>query len=336
MLERPVEISDDDLIACLRAEFALTPTAITFLPLGADQHTAVYRASVDQTDYFVKLRLGDFDAHSVIVPHRLHEQGIRAIIAPIPTRSGGLWADLKTSRVMVYPFVAGVNGFQQPLSPARWADLGRALRQLHTADIPLDSADRLRRETFAPDWRRKVEAYQRQAEGGLFIDAVAADLAALLRARRAEIDALIAYADERAAVERLRDHPPVLCHADIHVGNVLITPDDRLYVIDWDTVILAPKERDLMFPGAGIDGSLAPQAAAQVDWFFAGYGPCALDRDLLAYYRCERVIQDIAAYCDQILPSTEGGADRVVGLGQLQSQFAPGSVVAIALASIPG
>lgn len=335
MLERPADISDDDLIACLHADFALTPTAIAFLPLGADHNTAVYRASVDQTDYFVKLRLGDFDAHSVILPHRLHEQGISAIIAPIPTRSGALWADLKASRVMVYPLIVGVNGYQQPLSAAQWADLGRALRLIHTAVIPPESADRLRRETFAPDWRRKVETYQRLAEGGTFIDAVAADLAALLRARRAEIDALIAYADDRAAVERQRQHPHVLCHADIHVGNVLITPDERLYVIDWDTVILAPKERDLMFPGAGIDGALAPQAAAQVDWFFAGYGPCALDRDLLAYYRCERVIQDIAAYCDQIMPSTDGGADRVVGLGQLQSQFAPGSVVAIALASIP-
>lgn len=39
----------------------------------------------------------------------------------------------------------------------------------------------------------------------------------------------------------------VLCHADFHDANLLIDPTGRLFIVDWDEIILAPKERDLVF-----------------------------------------------------------------------------------------
>lgn len=44
-------------------------------------------------------------------------------------------------------------------------------------------------------------------------------------------------------------HKFVLCHSDIHGGNVLIEGNDSIYIVDWDDPIKAPKERDLMFIG---------------------------------------------------------------------------------------
>lgn len=58
MLEKPA-LEDQDIIACLRREYGLSVKEITFLPLGADLNTAVYRAVTDKkTPYFVKLRRG--------------------------------------------------------------------------------------------------------------------------------------------------------------------------------------------------------------------------------------------------------------------------------------
>ena len=43
--------------------------------------------------------------------------------------------------------------------------------------------------------------------------------------------------------------------------------------------------------------------------FYQGYGQAAVDQTVLAYYRYERIVQDIAAYCQQLLLTDEGGAD---------------------------
>ncbi len=56
MLEKP-GISPAKIAACLQAAYGVTAVQIIFLPLGADQKTAVYRtATTDETAYFLKLR----------------------------------------------------------------------------------------------------------------------------------------------------------------------------------------------------------------------------------------------------------------------------------------
>jgi spectinomycin phosphotransferase len=63
--------------------------------------------------------------------------------------------------------------------------------------------------------------------------------------------------------------------------------------------------------------------------FYQGYGLAQPDSITLAYYRYERIVQDIAAYCEQILLTSGDSADRSNGLRQLMSQFEPGGIVEI-------
>ena len=65
--------------------------------------------------------------------------------------------------------------------------------------------------------------------------------------------------------------------------------------------------------------------------FYQGYGPVDINLSALAYYRCERLVQDIAAFCEQLLLTADGGADREQSLQYLQSNFEPGGVLGIAL-----
>ena len=80
------------------------------------------------------------------------------------------------------------------------------------------------------------------------------------------------------------------CHADIHAGNVFIDTHNKLYIVDWDTLIFAPKERDLMFIGGGIEHWYKEE---QSGLFYKGYGFVEINLPALFYYRYERIIDDI-------------------------------------------
>lgn len=79
----------------------------------------------------------------------------------------------------------------------------------------------------------------------------------------------------------------VLTHGDAHHFNVLQTTND-LYLIDWDDVKIAPRERDLWhyeFTPLTVDYSdLNPKFV--------------LNRDLCAYYRTQRFLDDLRIYIE--------------------------------------
>ena len=321
MLEKP-DIPDSRIQTCLRDAYGINAGAIMFLPLGADVHTAVYRAQTPDSAYFVKLRRGGFDKTALTIPDRLHAQGCRAVIAPLRTRTQQLWAALDDFTVIVFPFVDGRDGYAARLHDAHWIEFGRAVRALHALPAVFPH------EQYADTWRVQVRDFLVLAESARFADAVAAELAAFLRQQQTVIRQLIDRAETLAAALRDQPRPFVLCHADLHAGNVLIDTAGHLYIVDWDTLILAPKERDLMFVGGGLFANHRP-AAEEERLFYQGYGPAQPDPDALTYYRCERIVQDVAAYCEQLLLSEAGGADRANSLRQLMNQFGPGGVVAL-------
>jgi spectinomycin phosphotransferase len=51
---------------------------------------------------------------------------------------------------------------------------------------------------------------------------------------------------------------------------------------------------------------------------------------MMAYYRYERVIEDLAAYGEQLLLTDEGGADREEAYERFTGNFEPGSTMEIA------
>ena len=219
-------------------------------------------------------------------------------------------------------------------------ELGQVLRRIHAADLPAGLATQIPREEYSPIWRAQVREYlassgdvqlgtQSTPAGG------AANFAwhAFLHERRTAISDLVAQAEQLASAVQGLPQEHVLCHADIHAGNVLIGTSGDFYIVDWDTVTLAPRERDLMFMGGGIAGVWNLPREAEL--FYAGYGACTVDFRLLAYYRFERIVQDIAVYGMQVLASADD-EERASFLQAVATQFEPGNVVEIAWRTLPG
>ena len=104
MLTKP-DIADELIISRLQDEYDLRVASLTFLPLGADMGSAVYRVvAEDGTVYFLKLRKG-FNEIVVTVPLFLKSQGIKEIIAPFETKSNQGWADFGEYKMILYPFI---------------------------------------------------------------------------------------------------------------------------------------------------------------------------------------------------------------------------------------
>ncbi len=327
MLEKP-DLPDELLVDCLKRDFGLPISQIEFLPIGADVHTAVYRVNAGGTTYFAKLRDGDFNDLSIIVPHLLESQGIAHLIAPIETTDGRLWTQFEQYTVILYPFIEGQDGFTTELSNRQWVELGEVLNGVHTVNLPVEIRQVLRREIFPTVWFERARDYLDLFARKSFADPISAQLADLMRTQRDVIEELIRRGEARRAT-LLADPPEfVLCHADIHGGNVLMVPNGDLYVVDWDTLMLAPKERDLMFIGGGIgkgwDGS------SGVGQFYQGYGPAEVDWVGIAYYRYVRIIEDIVLYCEQILESDPSSPDRAQGLIYVSSNFLPNETIELA------
>ena len=327
MLEKP-NIPDELILSCLQAEYGLHNAQIEFLPLGADLGTVVYRVVArDRTAYFLKLRKG-FEEIVVGVPLFLRSEGIQEIIIPFETNAKRYWVDFGEYTLILYPFIEGKNGFQMELNDHHKYRLGSALKAIHSAQVPPELQILIPKEAFSPQWREIVKSFQTQVEEISFHDPNAAKLAMFIKSKQSEISRLIERAEELASELQSKPLELVLCHTDIHGANMLITEQGDFYIIDWDAPLLAPKERDLMFIGGGIDTIWKSKRDESI--FYEGYGKADIDFTVMAYYRYERVIEDLAAYGEQLLLTDEGGADRPEAYERFTGNFDPGSTIEIA------
>ena len=275
------------------------------------------------------MRSGIFDETSVALPKFLSDQGSAHIIAPLATRTGQLWANLDNFKVILYPFVEGRNGYEVDLSDRHWIEFGAALKHIHSVTLPSALSSRIQREAYSPRWREIVKTFLARIEDDVFDDPVAVKLAAFLQVKRREVIDLVERT-ERCA-QTLQAHSPefVLCHSDLHAGNILIAADGAFYLVDRAAPILAPKERDLMYAGGGQFGD-ARTPDEEERLFYRGYGPTPLDPNALAYYRYERIVEDIAVECEQIFSTAGGREDREQALRYLMSNFLPNGTIEIA------
>jgi spectinomycin phosphotransferase len=328
MLEKH-PLSDSLIISCLNTHYGIESTSLVFLPLGADMNASIYKAeAIDQKSYFIKLKLGHHHDISVEIVELLHSDGIEQIIPPIKTMHGKATQRIEDFTLIVYPFVDGQDGFHRNLTDDQWIMLGRALRQVHQFEVPQPLQNRIRKETYSSKWREFVRSFYGHVEAEPNTDEIALKLQKFMKENILIIRRLVDRAQQLG--EKLQNHSPkfVLCHSDIHAGNVLMEGNNAIYIVDWDEPIMAPKERDLMFFGGGVGNVWNKPQEEKL--FYKGYGNVDVDLTILAYYRHERIVEDIAEYSRELLLTTARGKDRPEMYRHFIDMFAPQGVVEIA------
>jgi hypothetical protein len=212
------------------------------------------------------------------------DAGLAFVIAPVPAMDGRVVARLAAGyALVVHPYVththAGRDG-EYDASADRLAVLDRLIT-LHGARAEPPETD-----DFAVPRAAELMAAMRQTgspwRGGPY-GPLARDL---LAAHAADLSRLLAAYDGLAAtVARTRDRM-VITHGEPHSANVLATPAGFV-MVDWESVLLAPPERDLW--------ALAEDDASIPAAYAAATG-VAIDSDALALYRMWYDLAEIAAY----------------------------------------
>ncbi len=328
MLEKQ-PVSEQRIVDCLITNYGIEVSTLTFLPLGADMHASVYKAQAyDQSYYFVKLKRSHNPGISPLIIGLLQDAGIKQIIPIFKTIYGHPTQRIDDFTLTVSPFIEGQDGFSRSLTEDQWVTFGTILRQVHEIKVPPPIQAMLRLESYSPQWRDAVRSLYVHIESEPKGDEIALQLLAFMKQHTTSIQRLVERAEQLA--QKLQEQLPefVLCHSDIHGGNLLMDGSDAIYIVDWDAPIMAPKERDLMFIGGGVANVW--NQLHEEDLFYQGYGKSEVNMEILAYYRHERIVEDIALYGQQLLLTTTGGQDRIELYKHFVAQFEPQGVVEIA------
>ncbi len=244
MLEDP-GLDPAELAGALQVAYGIDATSLSFVP-GYDLQAASYEVTTPDASFFLKVRSGALQEASLDVPRALLEAGVPNVLAPLRTLSAALWAAMDGRSLVLQPFVSGPNAMVAGLTDEQWRTFGATLRAVHDSGLERSFADRLPVETFslaaAASVRRILEAARLQT----LESPAARQLAAFCRQQAGRIGATLERVEELGALLRARSFGLVLCHADIHAANILVTNEGGIVLVDWDGPMIAPRERDLL------------------------------------------------------------------------------------------
>lgn len=326
----------EDLLAHLRQAYGIAARRLIRLP-GADRQAQAYRVDSEAATWFVKVRPGHVsDEVGVRVAEHLAGLGLSELRTPVASRVGTSVTELDGTTVVVWPWREGRSGFEARHTEGTLRRVGSVLRAVHDLGIPAELSDVVPVNDPSDRWRRAVThwyATDWYAAGAPTGDHLVDQLVRLLERHRRLVLGLVAAT---AQLESDLPKPPpelVLCHGDLHAGNVLVDTGGRVTIIDWDSAVLGDRERDLMFAGAAIAGAWSDES--DVAAFSTGYGALpgrSIDPTVIAFYRGDRVLADVALFTAQILDPTD--EDRPRALRLLSSALGPGEAAETAARTI--
>jgi len=269
----PEEFEADALTAPLADGWGFDVEAADFAAVGGGSYHWVVRdvegmrgfATVDDLDrkpWLGNTRESVFDGlrRAFDIALVLRRCGLDFVVAPIPT-SGGETVRRVGPRytVALFPFVDGQVGRFGEYDAEERAAVITMLGELRQATS--DVASMARRIDLELPGRRELETALRDVNEMWFGGPFSEPARQALARHASDVAELLALVDRLAAEVAKRSTDWVVTHGEPHAANVLRT-DEGYVLVDWDTVALAPPERDLWMV---VDGTAVDQVA--VDFF---------------------------------------------------------------------
>ncbi len=248
---------------------------------------------------------------------QLHAKGILPYMPyPLRTLRGDFWLERGARQLVITPFIEAETVGFGPLPAAIVARLAELIGILHSS-LPQLEFEQPFVEQFdfphAAPLLASVAALEAVTPGdspgrqGL--------RQALLPHRQALLAALDRL-ETLGAQARAIGKPLVVCHTDLHGANLMLDAQGNLYLLDWETAVIAPPEHDMIF-FAGEPNFF------ELFWpnYRRHFPAAALDCDLLAFYYYRRALEDIAGLVFRLLRGDGGEARDRADIGDLEGSL---------------
>lgn len=296
----PADVDEAELLAVLGERWRLDVDVVAYAPMGfGSQHwTASGR---DGQGWFVtadalapagSVSFTDLDA-ALRCAVALHDGGMDAVVAPLRTGRGAVLEHVGGRyAVAVYPYVTGRAGsFGDPVPDPDRADVLDLLAGLHTTAVA--ACPTVRTDALRVDRRPALDAALADLDRPWHSGPHAEPVRAALRRERTALRHALARHDAEAQALRATTTSWVLTHGEPHPGN-LIRTENGLRLVDWDTVLVAPPERDLWLLAR--DGVSDEQVAAE----YAARTGRRVDPRGMRLQRRRWALADVAIFTDDV------------------------------------
>jgi spectinomycin phosphotransferase/16S rRNA (guanine(1405)-N(7))-methyltransferase len=239
------------------------------------------------------------------------EAGLNFVIAPLLTATGRVAARLSERySIVVHPYVSGAEAGED----GEFTNAGDRLAvvdmliQIHGAQ-----AGKPRVDDFVVPHLDTLQAMVRHTSDAWCSGPYAQRAQELLRTHARDLHALIAAYHGLARRVAAQPERMVITHGEPHAGNVIVTADG-LVLVDWDTALVAPPERDLW--------DLGGDDAALLDHYAAATG-VEIDDAALALYRLWFDLAEVGGYLSRFQAPHEDTADTRESWKELQHFLRP-------------
>ena len=297
VLTEPVDLDRAELAAVVERHWALSGLRFDYLPVGFGGHhwhagewfiTVDDLAAGHQPEPDPDASFAALDRAYQTAAALRDDAGLEFVVAPLADSDGEIIRRLSDRyAVTVFPFVEGASSEWGPYeSDGERREMTAVLGRLHMATEQLP-AELPRVEEFAVPARAAFEEALSDLQRAWTTGPFAECTRRLLGETASSVEDLLQEYDTLAEDARVDSDAWVITHGEPHRANVIRADRGRCHLVDWDTVLLAPRERDLhMVLGDDLTG-----------WHeYVAIAPSELHESTLRLYRRWWELSDITTF----------------------------------------
>lgn len=326
MFTQPDDLTNNAVAETLLRGWGLVVDDIAYAAIGFGSHH--WNAVADGVKWFVTA--DDLDARmqhvgdtrtqtrqrlaaALSTAHALQQRSSPFVVAPTPSHAGSMLEEIDDRYVLaVYSHIEGRTGSygSYETQADRFAVIDR-LVEIHEATESVKSIAGT--DNFAIPSRDRLTAALAKTSSPWSTGPYAERTRALLRHHAADLTSVLNTYDELVALARRSGEDPVVTHGEPHRGNVIFTSHGAS-LIDWDTTLLAPCERDLW---ALIDED--PETAG----YYTRMSGRSLNNDALRLYRLWWDLCEVSLYVTEFHAPHVDSADAETAWRGLEEHLDP-------------